>query len=165
MRRWEWLADEVRRRGWTRGAELGVKRGETLFYLLNKAPGLHMTGVDLWAPQPEEGAWGYTDWNHEAHFREVDEKARRFPGRVRIMRMSTLLAAQRTPDRSLDFVFIDANHAQHAVEADIRAWRSKLRDGGALCGHDWPAPSVRAALDQLCPDARNAPGTRCWIDG
>jgi hypothetical protein len=40
-------------------------------------------------------------------------------------------------DRSLDFVYIDANHQIPQVIDDICAWRLKVRKGGIVAGHDF----------------------------
>ena len=41
------------------------------------------------------------------------------------------------PDKSLDFVYIDANHDYKFISQDIDLWYPKLKDGGILCGHDY----------------------------
>ena len=40
-------------------------------------------------------------------------------------------------DESLDFVYIDANHAYDFVKQDIELWWPKVKKGGWLCGHDF----------------------------
>ena len=43
-------------------------------------------------------------------------------------------------NRSLDFVYIDANHdVQHVME-DIAGWINKVKKGGILAGHDFEPP-------------------------
>jgi len=163
MRRWEWLAAEATKRGWTRGAEIGVKEGQTLFYLLDTVPRLHMIGVDLWANQPAEGINGYNSWDHDEHFAAVCRRAGDYRGRLTLCCVHSVIAAKYVKDGSLDFVFIDANHAEHAVGADVMAWRPKIRAGGALCGHDARKSGVRAALDAKCPGWREVGHDQCWI--
>lgn len=163
MRRWEWLTERVRDNGWVRGAELGVKDGQTLYYLLERCPALFMVGVDLWAPQPERGDYGYADWPHETHERQARIRADDFPGRVYLIKGATVEAAREIEDGSLDFVFIDADHSTDAVAADATAWRPKIRPGGMLCGHDVGWPSVQAALQQVCPGYRLAGHDGIWI--
>lgn len=46
-------------------------------------------------------------------------------------------AARHYADGSLDFVFIDASHRYEDVRADIAAWRSKVKPGAWLAGHDY----------------------------
>ena len=40
-------------------------------------------------------------------------------------------------DGSLDFVFIDGNHAFEYVTEDIAEWSKKVRKGGIISGHDY----------------------------
>ena len=55
------------------------------------------------------------------------------------LEMDSLQAACEFADESLDFVFIDATHTYDAVLADLEAWWPKIRYGGVLAGHDYPA--------------------------
>lgn len=58
-------------------------------------------------------------------------------------------AAALLADSSFDLIFIDADHSYTAVRDDIAAWRSKVRPGGILCGHDCEArvtPALEARL-------------------
>lgn len=59
-------------------------------------------------------------------------------------------AAKAFADRSMDFVFIDADHSQEGCEADIKAWAPKVKKGGYLGGHDYGyehLPGVKVAVD------------------
>jgi len=51
--------------------------------------------------------------------------------------MSSVEAARRYEDESLDFVYIDADHSYNAIKADIAAWLPKVKQGGILGGHDY----------------------------
>jgi hypothetical protein len=55
-------------------------------------------------------------------------------------------AAPKIPDGSLDFAYIDANHAYEYVKRDIELWWPKIRDGGMLAGHDYLIPQVATAV-------------------
>ena len=46
-------------------------------------------------------------------------------------------AAKGFEDKSVDFVYIDANHAYKYVREDILAWLPKVKKGGIIGGHDW----------------------------
>ena len=58
-------------------------------------------------------------------------------GRYRVHRTLSAEAAERFDDGSLDFVYLDANHAYEAISTDVRRWYRKLRLGGILASHDF----------------------------
>lgn len=112
---------------------------------------MHMTCVDLWAPQPgnevKPGGEDYLGWDHEGNYRRFKEHTERhFPGRVSIIRSTTLDAVRFIGDGLLDFVFIDADHSYECALADIKAWTPKVRKGGLIAGHDVNWPTVNKAV-------------------
>ena len=66
-----------------------------------------------------------------------------------IMNMTTNEAAEKTPDNSLDFVFIDADHSYPACKIDMEKWLPKVKVGGYIIGHDCEVSSVRRALEEV----------------
>jgi len=94
----------------------------------------------------------------------------RFRGQkaVRIHRMTSLSAAERFPNESLDWVYIDGDHSHDAVKADLIAWFPKIRIGGALAGDDYDwldeagAPSVQRAVEEVLSEWRMGPAE---VDG
>lgn len=138
----EWLAYQINGHGLRSVAELGVRDGRTFIYLANQCPNLiSLLGVDTWGLN----GIGPPDWPHETNLKKVRHACRGFPY-VRLIRDTTERAAEEIPDRSLDLVFIDADHTTPAVESDIRRWLSKIRPGGLLCGDDYHWPSVSKAV-------------------
>jgi predicted O-methyltransferase YrrM len=75
-------------------------------------------------------------------------KAQRYANAI-LYHDDSLAVAKTIPDRSLDFVFIDAEHTTEAVLSDVQAWRDKVRPGGLILGHDEQWPSVQRALKSL----------------
>lgn len=57
-------------------------------------------------------------------------------------KMTSVDAAKLFDDKSLDFVFIDANHKYDYVSADIAAWFPKVKSGGIISGHDYNADEM-----------------------
>ena len=55
---------------------------------------------------------------------------------VKPLVMKSEEAAPIFKEGACDFVFIDAEHTFDAVASDIDMWKSKVRPGGILCGHD-----------------------------
>lgn len=138
--------------GYQRGAEIGVWRGEYSAYLCQTIQGLHLTCVDPWCQYG-----GYVDpKNQAARLEDAYQQAcaTLSPYDCDIMRMASNKAARLVPDGSLDFCYIDSNHAKAYVLADLDAWVPKVRSGGIVSGHDFELVhrrkflQVKAAVDE-----------------
>jgi len=57
-------------------------------------------------------------------------------------------------DKSIDFIFIDANHQYEFIKKDIEHWLPKMKDGGILAGHDTQFEGVTRAINELLPGHR-----------
>lgn len=53
------------------------------------------------------------------------------------LKLTSLEAAKKFEDNSLDFVFLDASHEYEDVKKDIQEWLPKVKPGGILAGHDY----------------------------
>jgi len=81
---------------------------------------------------------------------------------VRVVQKESAKAAADFADGSVDFAFIDANHAKEHVKADATAWLPKIKVGGMLSGHDYGEPcGVKEAVDEMFPGQVSLMGT-CW---
>ena len=125
------------------GVEVGVWKGGNAATLLRHRPWLQLHLVDLWSHNPNPD-YAPVDPGHagrsEEESRHVSHQAqRRFADnpRVKLYRMDSVAAAAWFADKSLDFVFIDADHSYTGVARDLPAWWPKIRPGGLLCGHDF----------------------------
>jgi hypothetical protein len=65
------------------------------------------------------------------------ENIKGFEDRAIMVRATSEIAADMFNDNSLDFVYIDANHAYDYVVQDIELWYPKVKKGGFICGHDY----------------------------
>lgn len=79
-----------------------------------------------------------TNWmaKQEDIFAIFKENTKQFDN-IKTIRKSSVEAAKDFPDGSIDFMFIDMGHDFDSVVEDLRAWKSKVRKGGVLAGHDW----------------------------
>lgn len=136
MARWaqvtEWLKESDPRRG----AEIGVKEGRFIAYLLAQYHRLTMYAVDPWEDQPN-GSEDYIGWDWGQIYSQYQQKIESYRNRVIELRQYSLEASKQVDDYSLDFVFIDAQHDYNSVSQDIEIWRPKVKPGGLLCGHDY----------------------------
>lgn len=64
------------------------------------------------------------------------------------IRKTSLEASQDFEIRSLDAVYIDAEHDEESVRADIKIWRPKIKFGGILSGHDYQLPYIQDILKE-----------------
>ena len=140
-------------------AEVGVWQGQLSYQLLRSLPQLSLFMVDRWAAVPAGHPYRASGAVIAGHGPEMFDlalsKARRiadaYASRVTLIREESTDAAQHLADRSLDLVFIDADHRQPAVAADLAAWAPKVKPGGIVAGHDWDnrpdAWGVRAAVE------------------
>lgn len=138
------------------GAEIGVCRGEHARGLLSAWEGRRLHLVDAWRELPDYVDRVRTDHaQHERNHAETLRAMADFPGRFQVHRGLSVEVAAHIHDASLDFVYLDANHAYDAVAADLRAWFPKVRPGGVFAGHDYipdDAPEqwgVRRAVDEF----------------
>lgn len=127
-------------------AEVGVLRGALSSYLLSNAPGLDLVMVDNWLTtdqQPE--AYRATGDDHALHTdprRVARHKADAmriadlFYGRAKVCHAASVAAACAFGDGTFDMVFLDADHSEAGVRADIEAWLPKVKPGGWIGGHD-----------------------------
>ena len=136
------------RLGYKVGAEIGVYRGSYSLDLLKRIPGLKLYGVDLW-----ENYKGYKDFSmfQDAHMDEsYEETKKNVEGYdCTLIKATSREAAKQFEDESLDFVFIDANHAYEYVVEDIALWSKKVRKGGIIYGHDYTDYSNNKRWDQI----------------
>lgn len=120
--------------GFKVGLELGVEQGAYAEVLCRRNPGVHLHCVDAWRAYS-----GYRDHVTQSKLDGFFEatRARLSPFRVSFTRKFSVDAASDFPMKSLDFVYIDANHTLEHVIQDISLWEKRVRHGGIVAGHDF----------------------------
>lgn len=120
--------------GFTHGVEIGTEQGVFAEILCRAHPDLHLTCVDAW-----QAYQGYRDHVSQEKLEGfyTATQTRLKPYHVNFIRAFSLDAVKQFPDRSLDFVYIDANHELPFVMNDIIQWSKKVRKGGIVAGHDY----------------------------
>lgn len=116
------------------GAEIGVERGVFSETICQNPKVKKLYAIDAW-----EAYRGYRDHTRQKKldgFYEIAKK-RLTLYRCKIVRKFSLDAAPDFPDKSLDFVYIDANHDYRHVFEDLTIWSKKVKKGGVISGHDY----------------------------
>ena len=119
------------------GVEVGTFKGEFSKEILRRWRGtLYM--VDVWNELGDE----YIDASNHKNFEggvygECMNNIKGFEDRGIMVRATSKKASELFEDNSLDFVYIDANHAYDFVKEDIQLWYPKVKSGGWVMGHDY----------------------------
>ena len=120
-----------------KGIEVGTFKGELSKEVLTMWNGtLYM--LDVWRPLGDE----YVDSSNHANFeqgvfRDAMNNIQGLEDRGVMIRATSEVGADIFANESLDFAYIDANHAYAFVKQDIALWWPKVKKGGWLCGHDY----------------------------
>jgi hypothetical protein len=120
------------------GVEVGSFKGEFAKEICKVWAGnLYM--VDVWRGLGSE----YLDSsNHNIHttaYADAMKSIEGYEDRAIMIRTDSLNGSSMFENESLDFVYIDANHAYDYVVQDIELWYPKVKKGGYLLGHDYIA--------------------------
>ena len=114
-----------------------MDKGILFGMLLRECPRLYLIGVDTFPnPVRSRKAFQYRD---------------QYKTRCELIAETTRDASRNVYNSTLDFVFIDADHSYLGVKQDISHWRSKVKPGGWLGGHDYNRkrfPQVVRAVDE-----------------
>ncbi len=168
MMRWDLVNKWVRERGYKVGVGVGVHLGIMFRQVLMLCPeDFEWIGVDLFEPRPGLEALGgesYVTEDLPGSYQRLlsdlmpPDPDPTFRARGHLIKGESTRVAQQFSDGSLDLVFIDADHREEAVLADIAAWRPKVRPGGTLSGHDCEVvpqhshcAGVIRAVNAACP--------------
>ena len=128
------LAKYFHRMGFNKGAEIGVARGAYSEVLCKRNPGLELFCVDPWELDSDNRGGGTRTSQYQS-FNLAKRKLKNY--NALFVRMFSLSAVKLFRDKSLDFVYIDANHDFDHVMMDIIEWSKKVIPGGIVAGHDY----------------------------
>jgi hypothetical protein len=128
------------------GAEIGVWRGDFSAQILRTVqPGLlHL--IDPWTCATDDehaNAWYGTNAITQEGMDETHSMVtKRFftqidAGTIQIHRLRSIDALQSFPDESLDFVYVDGDHAHDGCLADLRGSLRVVKQHGLICGDDY----------------------------
>lgn len=114
-----------------KGVEIGVGDGAYSETLCLSNPKLTLYSVDPWKVYP-----GYKERITQKSMDQVYKvaKARLKDLNCKVLRDFSERSYKNFFNRSLDFVYIDGNHDEAHVRADIENWSPKVKSGGIIAG-------------------------------
>lgn len=127
-----------------RGVEVGTYKGEYAEHILKNWRG-HLTTIDPFEDQADDvyrdgcfnggGGPSFTveevEWQARECLRPWIEQLR-----CSLLKGYSVDVAKGVEDESLEWVYIDGNHARASCQADLEAWWRKVKRGGILGFHD-----------------------------
>ncbi len=124
------------------GAEIGVFKGATSVTLMEAFPSCSMFFVDPWK-RWTEGSYMHdgnmNKFSQEEWHNIMEEAVSNIhsveAGHFQIIHGTSSYASKMIQDKSLDFVFIDANHFYDGIKSDLELWLPKTKK--LICGHDY----------------------------
>lgn len=152
--------------------EVGSFAGESTRVFLEV--GLRVHAIDPWdnasRDRLHEGAVDF-DSTHRWHFdmsdaeRRFDELKSQFPEQLIKMKGYDWQFADDFPAASVDAVYLDAVHTYDDTLIAIARWRSKIKRGGILCGHDYANyfPGVVQAVHEAIGEPQRVFADSSWM--
>lgn len=144
---YEWAANMP----FKRYVEVGSWKGHSISFLAQIiVQAFEIYAVDLWEyskmPDTQVPELPYI---HEIFSENLTQAGVR--EYIKDLKMSFVEASKLFKDKSLDFVFIDADHSYESVKEDIEHWKPKVKPGLVLAGHDYYDPEVKRAVQETIP--------------
>ena len=122
------------------GVEIGVDKGEFSVQILEKSNIEKYYCVDNWMDDfGSNHKKGYYDKDGNVRYNEAKANLQKYidVNRAIMLRMTSVEAAKKFEDNSLDYVYIDGDHSLEGITFDIYSWMPKLRIGGVCGMHDY----------------------------
>jgi predicted O-methyltransferase YrrM len=174
-KRWDVIIDLLKNKPHANGAEIGVWKGQFTLKLLENLPDIKQYYcVDSWAHYDDflkilKPTGEMATCNFDDIFIKYKKYVKKFEHKIINLRMTSVEASKKVSDNSLDFVFIDANHAYEYIKEDILAWMPKVKKGGLISGHDYSIDNeihdgygVVTAVNELLKSKFNLKEDKVW---
>ncbi len=116
--------------------EIGVRSGENARAMLECMDIKQLYLIDHYKPY-QDGPVFRSESEQETFYKQMFEAIQPFVDKVVLVSRNSVFAATLFVDGFFDFVYIDSNHNQSEVMADLEAWWPKIAKGGYIGGHDF----------------------------
>lgn len=135
--------------------EVGCFKGRSLAYLMVEIAragraDLTVHAVDTWQGSPE--LQRFADVRDGSFLLDFIANMERLPDGVLrpvMVQADSVAAAAQFDDGSVDRIWLDGDHSDEGLTADLTAWWPKLKPGGEIGGHDYGAFEVAPAVHRF----------------
>lgn len=120
------------------GVEVGVQEGIYSEHLLKYSDLSVLHSIDCWQHHT-----GYKDIANKNNLKQLlyyyktKIRLKKYKERSNIIKGYSHSVVHQFTNKSLDFVYLDADHSYEGVKLDLSVWYPKIRTGGVLAGHDY----------------------------
>ena len=133
------------------GAEVGVYTGQDALRICQGLPIKHLYLID-----PYQKYEGYLDYPPEGSLKisprnakeEAEKLLKPFKDKTIWIFKKFEECSKKDIPESLDFIYIDGNHAYEYVKEDIRLATIFVKEGGIIGGHDYHIKELKRAVDE-----------------
>ena len=129
------------------GALLGKSSSYMAVEIVNSGKDIKYDRVDHWLGSSEHEV--VQELQDIDMFKVFTENMKPVEGYYNAIRKTSTEAFSSYEDESLEFVMIDGDHSQSAVENDITNWLPKIKSGGLLAGDDYDNDGIKSACKNL----------------
>jgi predicted O-methyltransferase YrrM len=146
--------------------EVGVWKGRSMASVLDlcRARGNRLNAVDDWSPDQRDPGYAEAARVDICEVFRANMRSLGYDSSVTVIRERSVVAARSFGERSVDLVFIDADHHYEDVMQDLKAWLPKIMPRGAIAGHDYHTRlGVRRAVDDTFGSRVALPGGSIWV--
>lgn len=126
--------------------ELGVWLGHSVSFLAKHLD----TDSIIYAIDLFDDSYAHKNYSHlnGLRYKLFSKNIEEYKHIIKPIHSYSWTAANMFENQSVDFVFVDADHAYESVCKDIDSWLIKIKKGGILAGHDYfNAKEVKLAVD------------------
>jgi len=135
------------------GVEIGTGFGENALSLLHELSIEKLYCVDPFVPYDDGVDKNQADYSSKS---ECTLKLLSRYKNVSFIRKDSSEAVKEICE-TVDFVYVDGNHAYDFVLADLENYYPIINERGVIAGHDLDWPSVRKALNDFCKMSKITP--------
>jgi len=122
-------------KGFTKGVEVGVYKGEFSEQLCKTMSGVELYGVDDYDIIELRAERKGASAQHK-FYKGALKRTKPFPN-YKLLKKTSMAATLEFPLNSIDFVYIDGGHGFDYVMADLIEWGKRVKKGGIISGHDY----------------------------